>query len=150
MTQRVFTNKELREIIKARNFLKKYGFSVDLCCGCDEDNPQGDCLSCQMSEIKAKRRAAMEAELVAKENQRQLASYERYLMAHGYRIIRPGGEEIPLDIAMLEHRVRCGKIEGHIAWAILRQWGKTAKEAEELIKVWSWPRRVIGGSGGEN
>lgn len=140
MSQRVFTNKELRDIVRARNFLKSYGFSVDLCCGCDEDNPKGDCLNCQMAEIKAARRKAMEVETAAKEQQRQLDQAQRYLRTHGYRVIDPEGHEIRLDMSMLEHRVRCNTITTLHAWNMLRQWGKTEKEAEVLLTHWSWPR----------
>lgn len=137
---RMFSYHDLREIVKARRYLKSYGFSVDLCCGCDEDNPQGDCLNCQMSEIKAARRKAMEAELSAKEKQRYTAGCENYLLTHGYKITRPDGREIPLTMDLLEHRVRCGTIADKDAWAQLVEWGKGMKEADELIELWSWPR----------
>lgn len=139
---KTFTYQELREIIKARNFLQGYGFSVDLCCGCDEDNPNaGDCLSCQMSEIKAKRRAAMEKELAAKEKQRQLAQSERYLMTHGYEITRPDGNHVPLDIEMVEHRVRCGTIDIQHALDFLKKCGKSMEESDKLMSHWMWPKR---------
>lgn len=135
-----FSYRYLREIVKARRFLRSYGFSVELCCGCDEDNPKGDCLNCQMEEIKSARRKAMEKELAAKEKQRYIASCEGYLLTHGYKITRPDGKEIPLTIEMLEHRVRCNTIPDKDAWAQLVEWGKTMKQADKLIELWSWPR----------
>ena len=135
---KTFTYQELREIVKARRFLKKYGFSVDLMCDCED---RGDCLSCQMSSIKAARRAAMEKELAAKEKQRQLDTAERYLMTHGYEITRPDGNHIPLDIDMVGHRVRCGTIDTQFALDFLKKCGKSMGESDRLMAYWMWPNR---------
>lgn len=136
------TYQKLREMVKAKRFLEKFGFSVELYCNCDQDNPTKDCLRCRMDAIKLARRKANEAETVEKEKQRHLANCENYLMTHGYRVTRPDGVEIPFTIATLEHRVRCGTINLHHAWAFLRQIGKKEKEAEDLLKHWSWPKKI--------